>query len=116
MFYGRLLKVGSERGFSDLHWLLRLPGGAVLQMYRPSRSRPGRSHGERLGLMLTRPAESGRCLAVLEQWLAEARALGGWTLGPARLESFGTEAWIRDPEGYRVLLVVAPTDSMAISI
>jgi len=116
IFYGRLLKVGSERGFSDLHWLLRLPVGAVLQMYRPSRNRPDHPPGGRLSLMLTRPAESGRCLAVLEQWLAEARDLGARTLEPPRLEPFGAEAWISDPEGNRVLLLVAPPDSMAISI
>jgi hypothetical protein len=33
-------------------------------------------------------------------------ALGASPLEPARLESFGAEAWLLDPEGNRLLLLV----------
>jgi hypothetical protein len=39
-------------------------------------------------------------------WLDAAVALGAITAEPPRRESFGAEAWLLDPEGNRLLLLV----------
>jgi hypothetical protein len=45
-------------------------------------------------------------MGALEGWITEALGLGAVVLEPARLESFGAEAWLLDPEGNRLLLLV----------
>ena len=49
----------------------------------------------------------GNPLAGLEAWIATSLGLGATLLAPARLEPFGAEAWLLDPEGNRLLLLVA---------
>ena len=83
------------------------PGDGRLEIYAPSRGRP-RPRGEgRLALCFSRPAGDGRPLEVLDDWLAAVLALGAVTVEPPRQEPFGAEAWLADPEGNRLLLLVS---------
>ena len=47
-------------------------------------------------------------LAALTTWQEQVVALGGRSTEPARLEPFGAECWMEDPEGQRFLLLVLP--------
>jgi hypothetical protein len=47
-------------------------------------------------------------LALLEAWIATALDLGASAGDLPRQESFGAEAWLLDPEGNRLLLLVVP--------
>jgi predicted enzyme related to lactoylglutathione lyase len=106
-FYGTLLQTSPVAGFSASHWRLAWPGGGLLELYAPSRLRP-RPRGEgRLALCLSRPGGEAPPLAVLGAWLEEVEALGATRLEPPRQESFGAEAWLADPEGNRLLLLVS---------
>ena len=103
-FYAALLQVPAQPGFSDNHWRLPLPGGAVLEIYAPSRSRPPLAPGGRLAACLRRCGD-GETLA---SWVAAACEWGAALDEGPRQEPFGWEAWLRDPEGNRLLLLVAP--------
>ncbi len=105
-FYGALLEVEPVRGLSTTHWRLPWPAGGWLEVYGPSRSRPQPRHQGRLALCLQRPAEGTGAVAVLNDWITAALGLGASLQELPRQESFGAEAWLLDPEGNRLLLLV----------
>jgi hypothetical protein len=105
-FYGALLAVLPEPGLSASHWRVPWPSGGWLEIYAPSRRRPAPRQQGRLALCLQRQAEGGRAAAVLNDWVSAALDLGASLQEPPRQEPFGTEAWLLDPEGNRLLLLV----------
>lgn len=106
-FYGALLERAPVRGGSPSHWRLLGPGECRLEIYAPSRRRP-RPRGEgRLALCFSRPAGDAPPLQVLHDWLAAVLTLGAEPVEPPRQEPFGAEAWLADPEGNRLLLLVS---------
>jgi hypothetical protein len=106
-FYGALLETDPLRGVSPSHWRLPWPGGGHLEIFAPSRRRP-RPRGEgRLALCFSRPAGEAPPLQVLNDWIAAVLALGAVPVEPPRQEPFGAEAWLADPEGNRLLLLVS---------
>ncbi|MGB5136810.1 MAG: VOC family protein [Prochlorococcaceae cyanobacterium] len=107
-FYGALLAVKPQQGLSSSHWRVRWPAGGWLVVYAPSRSRPQPHQQGRLALCLQRQANGMGALALLNYWIAAALVLGASLEDPPRQESFGSEAWLLDPEGNRLLLLVLP--------
>jgi hypothetical protein len=105
-FYGELLGVAPQTGLSERHWRLPWPAGGVLELYAPSRSRPQPRQAGRLAPCLRRKTVAADPMGVLEAWVAQATVLGATPLGAPRRESFGAEAWLLDPEGNRLLLLV----------
>ena len=106
-FYAALLEVQAEIGLSATHWRVPWPGGGHLEIYAPSRSRPQPRLSGRLALCLRRDAAGGDAMARLETWITEATALGATAAELPRQEPFGGEVWLLDPEGNRLLLLVA---------
>ena len=104
-FYGNLLGSTPRAGLSPQHWLVGLGGTLNLEIYRPSRKRPFPDQGRSLSLCL-RQQPSQSPLSSLQILLDGALKLGAAVLEPPRVEFFGAEAWITDPEGNAVLLMV----------
>jgi hypothetical protein len=104
-FYG----VAPQPGLSSTHWRLPWPAGGLLEVYSPSRSRPQPRQPGRLALCLQCRADGPGALAVLQAWISTALELGATTEDPPRQEPFGAEAWLLDPEGNRLLLLVIPS-------
>ena len=107
-FYGALLNVEPLPGLSSTHWRVPWPAGGWLEVYAPSRSRPQPRQSGRLAQCLQRKADAAGPLAVLHAWIATALELGASVEDPPRQEPFGAEAWLLDPEGNRLLLLVFP--------
>jgi hypothetical protein len=107
-FYGALLGVAPQLGLSAAHWRVPWPAGGWLEIYAPSRNRPQPRQRGRLALCLQRQADGSGALAVLQVWISTALELGASVGDPPRQESFGAEAWLLDPEGNRLLLLVLP--------
>ncbi len=105
-FYGSLLGCQPEAGFSASHWRLPWPGGGLLELYEPSQARPLPRQIGRLSLCLQRDATGPKPLTQLQSWIETALAAGASQEQPARQEPFGAEAWLLDPEGNRLLLLV----------
>lgn len=59
-----------------------------------------------MALCLQQNADGGDSAFLLQAWIQQATAQGGSLLEPPRHESFGVEAWLLDPEGNRLLLLV----------
>ena len=107
-FYGALLNLEPQAGLSGTHWRVPWPAGGWLELYAPSKSRPQPRQPGRLALCLQRKAHATGALAVLHAWIEEALGLGASVGDPPRQEPFGAEAWLLDPEGNRLLLLVLP--------
>jgi len=107
-FYGDLLNVEPQPGLSSTHWRVPWPAGGWLELYAPSQSRPQPRQQGRLALCLQRRADATCALAVLHTWLEAALELGASVQDPPHQEPFGAEAWLLDPEGNRLLLLVLP--------
>jgi hypothetical protein len=107
-FYGALLGVKPQPGLSSTHWRLPWPADGWLEVYAPSRGRPQPRPQGRLALCLQRQADGADTVALLHAWITTALDLGASLQDPPRQESFGSEAWLLDPEGNRLLLLVLP--------
>lgn len=107
-FYGALLDVEPRPGLSNTHWRLAWPAGGWLEVYAPSRNRPQPRQEGRLALCLQRQADGTGALAVLQAWITTALDQGATGGDAPRQETFGAEAWLLDPEGNRLLLLVLP--------
>ena len=112
-FYSELFQAGLKPGVADHHCIVQFSDGTQLEIYRPSRQRPFPARGRALAPCLRIPP-SMEPLPELQRLLSSALQRGGSLLEKARLEPFGAEAWIHDPEG-NPLLLLAPLASAASS-
>ena len=108
-FYSDLFQARLMPGLADHHCVVQFIDGTRLEIYRPSRQRPFPSRGRALApcLRLDPSADPMPRLAVM---VSKALEHGGSLLEDARVEAFGAEAWIQDPEG-NALLLLAPLAS-----
>ena len=106
-FYAALLGCSPVPGMHARHWRLPWPAGGWLEIYAPSRARPQPRATGRLALCLQRVAAADAS-AALGDWIARAEILGARRLEEPRLEPFGLEVWLLDPEGNRLLLLLRP--------
>ena len=79
-----------------------------MELYAPSKSRQQPRQQGRLALCLQRQADGTGALPGLHDWISKALGLCPSVQDPPRQESFGAEAWLLDPEGNRLLLLVLP--------
>ena len=110
-FYSELFQAALKPGVADHHCIVQFSDGTQLEIYRPSRRRPFPARGLALAPCLRLPP-SQEPLPELQRLLTNALQRGGSLLEEARLEPFGAEAWIHDPEG-NPLLLLAPLASVA---
>ena len=112
-FYSELFQATLMTGVAQHHCIVQFSDGTRLEIYRPSRQRPFPARGRALAPCL-RLTPSRDPLPELQRLLSFVLQRGGSLLEDARVESFGAEAWIHDPEG-NPLLLLAPLASAASS-
>ena len=105
-FYCELFQATLKPGVAEHHCIVQFSDGTQLEIYQPSRRRPFPARGKALAPCL-RLSPSQEPLPELQRLLSNALQRGGSLLEEARLEPFGAEAWIHDPEG-NALLLLAP--------
>ena len=108
-FYSELFQATLKPGVAQHHCIVQFSDGTQLEIYQPSRRRPFPARGKALAPCL-RLSPSKEPLPELQRLLSNALQRGGSLLEEARLEPFGAEAWIHDPEG-NALLLLAPLAS-----
>ena len=114
-FYADLLGTSPKAGMASHHWIVSLPGQGILQIYKPSRHRPWPACGSVLAPCLQRKAEADP-LQELQAWQQHVIELGGRGIEEPRLESFGAECWLEDPEGQKFLLLVLRSASAGVTL
>lgn len=109
-FYADLLGTNPKPGVAAHHWIVPLQGQGRLQIYTPSRKRPWPASGSALAPCLQRRAKADPLLE-LQAWHQRVIQLGGRSTEEPRLESFGAECWLEDPQGQSFLLLVLRPES-----
>ena len=109
-FYAALLGVDARAGFSSSHWLVTTTAGADLQFYRPSRQRSLAAQGRAWSPCFSEQTED-EPLQLLQHWCEQACEQGAQQGDAPRLEPFGAECWMKDPDGNDFLLLVTPSSS-----
>ena len=110
-FYCELFQATLKPGVAEHHCIVQFSDGTQLEIYRPSRRRSFPARGRALAPCLRLPPSQDP-LPELQRLLSNALQRGGSHMEEARLEPFGAEAWIHDPEG-NPLLLLAPLASVA---
>ena len=110
-FYSELFQAKLNPGVAEHHCIVQFSDGTELEIYRPSRRRSFPARGRALAPCLRLPP-SQEPLPELQRLLSNVLQRGGTVLEEARLEPFGAEAWIHDPEG-NPLLLLAPLVAVA---
>ena len=110
-FYSELFQAKLNPGVAEHHCIVQFSDGTQLEIYRPARRRSFPARGRALAPCLRLPP-SQEPLPELQRLLSNALQRGGTVLEEARLEPFGAEAWIHDPEG-NPLLLLAPLVAVA---
>ncbi len=101
--------IGEEilSGVNDEHFCVFHPAGLKLQIYRPSRKHTFPIRGKASALCIWRET-CDNPLEVLVEWASSLVSKGGNIVEEPRMESFGAEAWMEDPEG-NYFLICIPT-------
>ncbi len=110
-FYSALFDATLKPGVAKHHCIVQFSDGTRLEIYRPSRSRSFPPRGRALAPCL-RLMPSEDPMPELQRLLSTVLQRGGSLVEEARVEPFGAEAWIHDPEG-NPLLLLAPLASAA---
>ena len=110
-FYSELFQAKLNPGVAEHHCIVQFSDGTQLEIYRPSRQRPFPARGRALAPCLRLPPSQDP-QPELERLVSNALQRGGSILEDVRLEPFGAEAWIHDPEG-NALLLLAPLVAVA---
>ena len=113
-FYSELFQATLKPGLAEYHCIVQFSDGTQLEIYRPSRRRSFPARGRALAPCLRLPP-SQEPLPELQRLLSTALQHGGSLLDDARLEPFGAEAWIHDPEGNSLLLLVPLASEVSMS-
>ncbi len=104
-FYEVALSAELKPGFNDQHFWITHPNGTKIQIYRSSLSRPFPLRGRNLAMCLVGQASLDP-LSNLEDWVQRLVSMGATVVESCRLESFGAEVWMADPEGNEFLLLL----------
>ena len=104
-FYAELFHCKASAGFSSRHWLVPLGAGSSLEIYQPSSRRIFPQRGRALAPCL-RLTPASDPLEALMAWVERWQPRGVTVDQHPRLESFGAECWLFDPEQNSFLVVV----------
>lgn len=108
LFYARLLGLTPQPGASSAHWLVITAKGERLQFYRPSSQRPQQAQGRAWSPCFTMATEMAP-MQRLDRWCRDALDQGASLHEAARMEPFGAECWMKDPDQNDFLLLVTPS-------
>ena len=105
LFYASLLKAEICEGLSANHWLVSTEKGLKINIYKPSRKHQQFVYGARLSICFE-ALSSLNPNKDIDEWIIKCLNLGAQISSGPFSESFGTEAWMIDPEGNYFLLFV----------
>ena len=104
-FYASAFEGELKSGYTSDDFCVCLPGGVNLYIYKPSRNSQKLHRDSFTSLCLHSDAKD-KPLDYLKHWLKTLVLKGSSVSVEPKLEAFGAEAWLKDPEGNRFLLFV----------
>ena len=104
-FYAFAMDAEIYIGLNDSHFSLINTEGFEMQIYKPSRAMTHPEKGRALSLCL-QGAPSNNPLVVLKAWTRRLESKGASIISAPRVEHFGAEVWMLDPEQNAFILFV----------
>ena len=105
-FYAFVINGEIREGKNNQHFLIVDPTGLKIHIYRPSEKCTWQKMGHASSIcMATKPSLDP--LSEIEEWSSRLISNGATVVEGPRVESFGAESWIADPEG-NYFLILAP--------
>ncbi len=108
-FYGNLNHAEIFQGLNNNHWFILIRDSSKIEFYRPSKDLLCPKEGNSCALCFKQQA-TDEPLKILTDWTNYLCELGGKVITQARVEFFGAEIWVADPEDNEFLLVVTNMD------
>ena len=104
-FYAFVMDAQMQEGLNDDHWVLASNQGQIIEIFRPSRNKPFTLRGRVFALCI-HGKSSLDPLSSIRVLIADLISKGAFLIEEPKLELFGAESWLADPEGNQFLLVV----------
>ena len=104
-FYAFATNGDLQPGKNKDHFLIVHRNGMNIQVFKPSKERSFSNNSRRSAICLEQPPSSSPLIA-LNEWLEKLSSMGAVINESPRLEWFGAESWITDPEGNHLLIFV----------
>ena len=104
-FYSFAMDAEIKPGFNNNHFLVSNSIGFTIQIYTPSTNQPSPPKGKALSLCLV-SAPSKTPTKSLREWTDKLESRGAESREDFVVQAFGAEAWIADPEGNLILILV----------
>ncbi len=104
-FYAYAINGQIQAGVNATHFLVVNPEGFKIQIYQPSKTLFSPVKGRAFALCLE-GQPSLHPLEDLSDWVDHLQKRGAKLVKEGKLEEFGAEAWISDPEGNEFLLLI----------
>tara|TARA_Y100001968_G_C18872286_1_gene487771 strand:- start:39 stop:422 length:384 start_codon:yes stop_codon:yes gene_type:complete len=104
-FYASALDAPIQAGFNKDHWVIQHPEGVRIQVFRPSSTTSFKRGGRSFSLCLIKP-KSNDPLKDLNKVIQTLQMIGAKVVEEGRLDEFGAESWLSDPEGNEFLILV----------
>ena len=104
-FYAKINSDKVNRGFNSTHYFISLSNRSKIHFYRPNKNHQWerKSNSTSLCFQCEPSKEPSK---IIEKWKSELLKLGGSAVGITKMEDFGAEQWMFDPEGNRFLILV----------
>ena len=104
-FYAKINSDKVDGGFNSTHYFISLSNRTKIHFYRPNKNHQWERKSNSTSLCF-QCAPSNEPLKIIEKWKSELLKLGGSAVGITKLEDFGAEQWMLDPEGNQFLILV----------
>ncbi len=104
-FYSTAMNGEIQAGISNSHFRVVNTDGFTIQIYKPSKTLFSPLKGRAFALCLE-AKPSSEPLVELAAWISSLEIKGAKLITSEKLEEFGAEAWLSDPEGNEFLLLV----------
>ena len=104
-FYAKINSDKANKGFNSTHYFISLSNQSKIHFYRPNENHEWQRKGNSTSLCFQgQPSDDPA--EFVKRWTAEIVKMGGSLLGKLKLEKFGSEQWMIDPEGNQFLILV----------
>ena len=104
-FYGKINSGKVIKGFSENHYFISLSNRSKIDFYKPAKDFEWTNRGNSVSLCF-QGKPSIEPIKAIETWSLELLELGGAVTSSSKLEKFGAEKWMLDPEGNHFLILV----------
>ena len=104
-FYAFATNGDLQSGMNSNHFLIAHSNGFLIQIFCPAKKSSWSNRGRTAALCLQQ-APSLNPLLTIGEWVDTLMSRGAVVVDHPKLESFGAEAWLTDPDGNYFLIFV----------